>query len=55
VPIPGTKHRRYLEENVKALELRLTAEDLARIEKAFPSGAAAGTRYPEMAMGSLNR
>ncbi len=55
VPIPGTKHRRYLEENVRALDLSLTGDDLARIEKAFPFGAAAGTRYPEIAMQALNR
>jgi aryl-alcohol dehydrogenase-like predicted oxidoreductase len=49
VPIPGTKRRRYLEENLGALEVELTAEDLAAIEKATPRGSVAGARYnPEM-------
>jgi aryl-alcohol dehydrogenase-like predicted oxidoreductase len=47
VPIPGTKHRKYVEENAAAVELKLTAEDLERIDRVFPKGAAAGTRYPE--------
>ncbi|MCL2726574.1 MAG: aldo/keto reductase [Polyangiaceae bacterium] len=46
VPIPGTKRRKYLEENLGALSVKLTAEDMSRIEAAFPKGAAAGTRYP---------
>jgi aryl-alcohol dehydrogenase-like predicted oxidoreductase len=50
VPIPGTKRRRYLEENVGALDVRLTADDLARIDRIVPPGAAAGTRYPEPGM-----
>ncbi len=54
VPIPGTKHQRYLEQNIGALDVRLTKADLERIEKAFPFDVAAGTRYPEMAMRSLN-
>jgi aryl-alcohol dehydrogenase-like predicted oxidoreductase len=48
VPIPGTKRRSYLEENVGALEVRLSVEDLARIEELAPEGAAAGERYPDM-------
>jgi aryl-alcohol dehydrogenase-like predicted oxidoreductase len=48
VPIPGTKRRRYLEENVQATEIELTDEDLARIEEAAPAGAAAGDRYADM-------
>jgi aryl-alcohol dehydrogenase-like predicted oxidoreductase len=48
VPIPGTKRRRYLEENVEAAELTLSAEDLARIDEAAPVGAAAGDRYADM-------
>ncbi len=48
VPIPGTKRRRYLEENVHAAELVLSAEDLARIDDAAPVGAAAGDRYADM-------
>ncbi|MBF9195592.1 aldo/keto reductase [Microvirga terrestris] len=50
VPIPGTKRRRYLEENVGALDVTLTDEDLARIDRIIPPGAAAGTRYPEPGM-----
>jgi aryl-alcohol dehydrogenase-like predicted oxidoreductase len=48
VPIPGTKRIRYLEENVAALDVKLTAEDLARINEAAPTGATAGDRYPDM-------
>jgi aryl-alcohol dehydrogenase-like predicted oxidoreductase len=55
VPIPGTKHVRTLEENAAAVNIRLTEEDLARLEAVFPKGAAAGERYPAAAMGSLNR
>ena len=55
VPIPGTKQRKYLEENVGALKVQLTAEDLARIDEVAPHGAAAGTRYPEAMMGTVNR
>ncbi len=54
VPIPGTKHINYLEENLGALDVQLSAEDLRRIEEAFPQGAAAGTRYPEHAMHLVN-
>lgn len=49
-PIPGTKRRRYLEENVGALSVTLTADDLARIDRIMPPGVAAGTRYPEASM-----
>ena len=55
VPIPGTKRRKYLEENLAAAEVELTAEDLERIEEIAPVGAAAGTRYPETAMKSIGR
>ncbi len=55
VPIPGTKRRKYLEENAGAANVRLTAEDLARIDRAAPQGAAAGTRYPEAMMAFVNR
>ena len=55
VPIPGTKRIRYLEENVAALEIHLTPDDLARIDKVFPPGAASGTRYPEGGMKVVNR
>ena len=47
VPIPGTKRRTYLEENVTALGVQLTDEDLHRLDDVFPQGAAAGQRYPE--------
>ncbi|MGV9664651.1 aldo/keto reductase [Nocardia niigatensis] len=47
VPIPGTKRRAYLEQNVAATEITLSADDLARIEAAAPSHAVAGARYPE--------
>jgi aryl-alcohol dehydrogenase-like predicted oxidoreductase len=53
VPIPGTKRRRYLEENVEATEIELSDEDLARIDEAAPAGAAAGERYADMS--SINR
>ena len=46
VPIPGTKRRRYLEENVAAPDVRLDAADLARLDQAFPPGITAGERYP---------
>src|SRR5579875_1821138 len=55
VPIPGTKQLAYLEENVKAAEIRLSQHDLDRLAKAFPPGAAWGTRYPAMAMAAVNR
>ncbi|MCB1054255.1 MAG: aldo/keto reductase [Acidobacteria bacterium] len=45
VPIPGTRRVRYLEENLGALDVALSPEDLARLDAAFPRGAAAGTRY----------
>jgi aryl-alcohol dehydrogenase-like predicted oxidoreductase len=50
VPIPGTKHTRYLEENAAAVDLALTPDDIAAIEEAFPIGAAAGLRYPADSM-----
>ena len=54
VPIPGTKRRRYLEENLAALDMELTAGDLRRLEDVAPRGAAAGTRYPEAMMAFVN-
>jgi aryl-alcohol dehydrogenase-like predicted oxidoreductase len=54
VPIPGTKHVRYLEEDVAALDVTLTPEDLRRLEEVFPHGAAAGPRYPEQMMALLD-
>jgi len=55
VPIPGTKRRQYLEENLGALSVRLSAEDLARLDAACPPGAAAGPRYPEAMMQFVGR
>ncbi|KAA0254986.1 aldo/keto reductase [Acidobacteria bacterium ACD] len=54
VPIPGTKGRARLEENVGALSVALSASDLARIDAAAPKGATAGARYPEAAMRALD-
>jgi aryl-alcohol dehydrogenase-like predicted oxidoreductase len=55
IPIPGTKRRKYLEENVGALNVKLTPEDLRRIDEVAPHGAAAGERYPQAAMAAVNR
>jgi aryl-alcohol dehydrogenase-like predicted oxidoreductase len=55
VPIPGTKRRAYLEENAAALEVQLTAKDLADLSAAAPPGATAGARYPEAGMAAVNR
>ena len=55
VPIPGTKRLSYLEENVRAVDIQLTASDLARISEVAQPGAAAGLRYPEAMMQSVNR
>jgi len=55
VPIPGTKRRSYLEENVAALDLKLTPQDLRRLEEIFPQGAASGQRYPEHMMALVQR
>jgi aryl-alcohol dehydrogenase-like predicted oxidoreductase len=54
VPIPGTKHVGYLEENVAALKVSVTGEQLRRIEAAFPLGATAGARYHEQGMRTIN-
>jgi aryl-alcohol dehydrogenase-like predicted oxidoreductase len=54
VPIPGTKQRRYLEENAGALSVRLTKADLEEIEEVAPKGAAAGDRYHEAGMRTIN-
>jgi aryl-alcohol dehydrogenase-like predicted oxidoreductase len=54
IPIPGTKRRKYLEENIAAIDLKLTVEDLRRIDETFPTGAAAGLRYPEAMMSTVN-
>ena len=55
VPIPGTKRRKYLEDNAGAAGVKLTDEDLSRIEEAMPRGAVAGERYSEEMMRSVNR
>ncbi|HEX2268125.1 MAG TPA: aldo/keto reductase [Pyrinomonadaceae bacterium] len=55
VPIPGTKHRKYLEQNVAAMDVTLTAADLKQIDEAAPPGVAAGSRYPEAMMHMVNR
>lgn len=54
VPIPGTKHIRYLDENIGALDVTLTHEDLERLDAILPPGAAAGPRYAERAMAAVN-
>jgi aryl-alcohol dehydrogenase-like predicted oxidoreductase len=55
VPIPGTKRRKYLQENIGALDVVLTNEDLSRIEEVAPKSAFAGSRYPEAMMKLLSR
>ncbi|KAB7630239.1 aldo/keto reductase [Stenotrophomonas rhizophila] len=55
VPIPGTKRLAYLEENLGALQVQLSADALARIDAIFPAHAAAGPRYAPAAMATLNR
>jgi aryl-alcohol dehydrogenase-like predicted oxidoreductase len=55
VPIPGTKRRKYLEENAGAADITLTDEDLRRLEEAMPRGSAAGERYSEQMMRTVNR
>jgi aryl-alcohol dehydrogenase-like predicted oxidoreductase len=54
VPIPGTKRRKYLEDNIASVDVKLTVEDLGRIDEIFPTGAAAGERYPEHMMSIVN-
>lgn len=55
VPIPGTKRRKYLEQNAGAADIILSQEELAAIEDVFPKNAAAGTRYPEAMMATVNK
>ncbi|MFY0564528.1 aldo/keto reductase [Archangium lansingense] len=55
VPIPGTKHVKYLEENIAAADIRLTPEELREIDAIAPKGVAAGTRYTEAGMKSVHR
>jgi len=54
IPIPSSKSRDHLEENLAALDVKLTPEDLRRIDDICPIGAAAGTRYPESQMSRVN-
>ena len=54
VPIPGTKRRKYLEENIGALDVSLTPEELERIDQILPPGAASGPRYHEAGMATVN-
>jgi aryl-alcohol dehydrogenase-like predicted oxidoreductase len=55
VPIPGTKRRKYLQENIGALDVAFTSKDLARIDEVAPHEAVAGARYPDWAMAMVNR
>jgi aryl-alcohol dehydrogenase-like predicted oxidoreductase len=55
VPIPGTKRRTYLEQNLGALDVRLSHEELQQIKAIAPRGVTAGTRYPEPMMQMLGR
>ena len=55
VPIPGTKHVKYLDQNIGALEVKLSAEDLDRLDRILPPGAAAGERYHARGMETVNR
>jgi aryl-alcohol dehydrogenase-like predicted oxidoreductase len=55
IPIPGTKRRKYLEENAGARDVKLSADDLRRIDEVAPKGSAAGARYPESMMSLVNR
>jgi len=55
VPIPGTKRRKYLDENARAVDVTLSADQLSALDAAFPPDAAAGERYPAAMMGALNR
>jgi aryl-alcohol dehydrogenase-like predicted oxidoreductase len=55
VPIPGTKRRKYLEENAAALDVVISPQERKRIDEIAPQGVAAGMRYPESAMAAVNR
>ena len=55
VPIPGTKRIKYLEQNASAVEIKLSEDELNKLEASFPQGVTAGTRYPERAMNAVNR
>jgi aryl-alcohol dehydrogenase-like predicted oxidoreductase len=55
VPIPGTKRRTYLEENAAAVDIELSADDIAELEAAVPQDAVAGGRYSEATMATIDR
>ncbi len=55
VPIPGTKRSTYLDENLGAVQVHLTADELRQIDAILPLGSAAGDRYPERAMQAIDR
>jgi aryl-alcohol dehydrogenase-like predicted oxidoreductase len=55
VPIPGTKHVKYLDQNIGALDVKLSGDDLRRLDEILPPGAAAGQRYHERGMETVNR
>jgi len=54
VPIPGTKRRQYLAENIGAVSLTLADEDLSELDQALPVGVARGERYPEQTMAAID-
>jgi aryl-alcohol dehydrogenase-like predicted oxidoreductase len=54
IPIPGTKHRSYLEQNAAAVDIKLSPDEIRRLSQSFPFGVAAGIRYPEKQMKALN-
>jgi aryl-alcohol dehydrogenase-like predicted oxidoreductase len=54
VPIPGTKRRKYLEQNIAAAELQLSEDELRRLDEILPPGAAAGERYHATGMATVN-
>jgi aryl-alcohol dehydrogenase-like predicted oxidoreductase len=55
VPIPGTKRRKYLDENIAALDVELSSDDLRRLDEILPPGAAAGERYHARGMETVHR
>ncbi len=55
MPIPGTKRAKYLDENLGALDVRLTPAELSQIDAVLPGGLASGDRYPAQAMQAVNR
>ena len=55
VPIPGTAKAKHIEQNAAAVDIELTAADLASLDEIFPKDAASGARYPEAAMASVNK